>query len=82
MKAAARLSALTGPVFLWDSGADESHRLDFGWAKQRRHVASLRRVLTLGPHGFKAAADKAKRSAVQSLLCGATLRVAASSLTR
>ena len=30
--------------------------------KQRRHIASLRRALTLGPIGLKAAADKAKRS--------------------
>jgi hypothetical protein len=30
--------------------------------KQRRHIASLRRALTLGPDGLRAAADKAKRS--------------------
>ena len=30
--------------------------------QQRRHIASLKRALTLGPHGLKAAADKARRS--------------------
>jgi hypothetical protein len=30
--------------------------------KQRRHIASHRRALTLGPHGLKAAADRAKNS--------------------
>jgi hypothetical protein len=36
--------------------------------KQRRHIASLRRALTLGPYGLKAAADKAKRSRLELLL--------------
>jgi hypothetical protein len=30
--------------------------------KQRRHIAGLKRALTLGPHGLKAAADRAKGS--------------------
>jgi len=36
--------------------------------KQRRHIASLRRALTLGPIGLKAAADKAKRSRSELLV--------------
>lgn len=31
-------------------------------SKQRRHIASLRRALTLGPHGLKVAAERANRS--------------------
>jgi len=42
--------------------------------KQRRDIASLRRALTLGLHGLKAAADKA-REAVQSVLRRATAGV-------
>jgi hypothetical protein len=34
-------------------------------AKQRRHIASLRRVLTSRPDGLSAAADKTKRSPFQ-----------------
>ena len=36
--------------------------------KQRRHIASLRRALTLGPEGLRAAADRAKRSGVKILV--------------
>jgi hypothetical protein len=36
--------------------------------KQRRHIASLSRALTLGPQGLKAAADRAKRSRSEPLV--------------
>jgi hypothetical protein len=36
--------------------------------RQRRHIAGLRRALTLGPHGLKAAADRAKRSRSELLV--------------
>src|SRR5271165_167219 len=36
------------PGIGWASGADRSHRLDFGRAKRRRHIASLTRALSLG----------------------------------
>ncbi len=53
-----------------DSGADEKPSTRFWPGKQGRQIASLRRALTLGLRGLKAAADKAKKSRSE-LLVGA-----------
>jgi hypothetical protein len=61
----------TGPDVEWEAGYREriaaaesllTNLSEKEQSKQRRHIASLRRALTLGPHGLKAAADKAMRN--------------------
>jgi hypothetical protein len=37
-------------------------------AKQRRRIASLKRVLTLGPEGLKKAAERAQKSRAEDLV--------------